>query len=71
LWLLSNATFLGAGRGNGEKRSIPVSKTLRETLQAVKVRCISGRVFPMAVRSLRAAFENALTKANIENLPLP
>jgi integrase len=52
---------------NGEKRSVPITATLQKTLQAIKVRDISGRVFPMAVRSLRAAFEKTLEKAEIEN----
>jgi integrase len=52
---------------NGERRSIPISDTLQSTLGAIKVRDISGRVFPMAVRSLRAAFDKALGKAKIED----
>jgi len=52
---------------NGEKRSIPMSKTLQATLRAIRVRDISGRVFPISVRSLREAFKAALTKAEIEN----
>ena len=50
---------------NGEKRSIPMSQTLYETLKAVKVRVISGPLFPIAVRSLRAAYDEALAKAEI------
>lgn len=52
---------------NGEKRSIPLSRTLQETLKAIKVREISGRVFPVSVRSLRVAFERALGKAEIKD----
>jgi integrase len=52
---------------NGEKRSIPMSQTLYETLRGIKVRDISGTVFPVSVRSLRVAFENALDKSGIEN----
>jgi integrase len=52
---------------NGEKRSIPMSETLNETLKSIKVRNISGRVFPIALRSLRVAFEKALRKAEIED----
>jgi len=52
---------------NGEKRSIPMSKTLCKTLQDIKVRDISGRVFPISDRSLREAFKTALDKAGIEN----
>lgn len=52
---------------NGEKRSIPMSKTLHGVLAAQKVRDISGKVFPIAVRSLRVAYDKALKKAGIEN----
>jgi len=44
-----------------------MSETLNETLKSIKVRNISGRVFPIALRSLRVAFEKALRKAEIEN----
>ncbi|MGD0661673.1 MAG: site-specific integrase [Syntrophorhabdales bacterium] len=50
---------------NGEKRSIPMSQTLYETLQTIKVRDISGTLFPIAIRSLRAAYDEALAKAGI------
>ncbi len=52
---------------NGEKRSIPMSKTLCNQLVDQKVRDISGRIFPIAVRSLRCAFLKALRKTGIEN----
>jgi len=52
---------------NGEKRSIPMSMTLCKTLQDIKVRDISGRVFPISDRSLREAFKTALDKAGIED----
>lgn len=52
---------------NGEKRSIPMSNTLSETLKGIKVRDISGRVFPISNRSLREAFAVALNKAGITN----
>ena len=52
---------------NGEKRSIPLSQTLRDALMGIKVRDISGKVFPVAVRSLRVAFAEALEKAEITN----
>ena len=42
-----------------------MSQTLYETLKAVKVRVISGPLFPIAVRSLRAAYDEALAKAEI------
>jgi integrase len=52
---------------NGEKRTIPMSDTLFQTLQSIKVRDISGRVFPIADRSLRVAFEKALAKSGIRD----
>jgi integrase len=52
---------------NGEKRAIPMSKTLYSILSNEKVRDISGRVFPIAVRSLREAYSMTLKKAGIEN----
>ncbi len=52
---------------NGEKRSIPMSRTLQETLRGIKVRDISGSVFPIAVRSLRAAYDQALDRAGISD----
>jgi integrase len=52
---------------NGEKRAIPMSQTLYDVLKSVKVRDISGKVFPLAVRSLRAAYKQALKKACIED----
>ena len=44
-----------------------MSKTLYNVFLAQKVRDISGRVFPVAVRSLRDAFGKTLQKAGIEN----
>lgn len=52
---------------NGEKRSIPMSKALQNVLQYQRIKHISGRVFPVAVRSLRVAYEKALNKAGIED----
>ncbi|HVN94954.1 MAG TPA: site-specific integrase [Syntrophorhabdaceae bacterium] len=52
---------------NGAKRSVPMTNTLCETLKNVQVRGISGRVFPIAIRSLRVAFGKTLKKAAIEN----
>jgi integrase len=52
---------------NGEKRTIPMSNTLFNTLNSLNVRHISGRVFPISYRSLRAAFGKAIEKAGIEN----
>jgi integrase len=42
-----------------------MSQTLYETLQTIKVRDISGTLFPIAIRSLRAAYDEALAKAGI------
>jgi integrase len=50
---------------NGEKRSVPMSPMLHETLKAVKVRSISGTVFPISIRSLRVAYDKALEKSGI------
>jgi integrase len=50
---------------NGEKRSIPMSQTLYDTLKAVKVRNISGTVFPISTRSVRVAYDKALEKVEI------
>lgn len=52
---------------NGEKRSIPMSKTLYEVLKGIKVRDISGRVFPISDRSFRAAFDKTLKKIGISD----
>jgi len=52
---------------NGEKRSIPMSHTLFITVKEMKVRDISGNVFPLAVRSLREAFDKTLEKADIKD----
>lgn len=52
---------------NGEKRTIPLSNTAFNALKGIKVRDISGRVFPISDRSLRAAFKMTLAKAGIEN----
>jgi len=42
---------------NGEKRLIPMSKTLQATLKAIVVRDITGNVFPISVRSLEGSFQ--------------
>jgi integrase len=52
---------------NGEKRGIPMSAVLTDTLRETKVRRISGRVFSISERSLRVAFETAVERAEIEN----
>jgi integrase len=52
---------------NGEKRSIPLSSTLCDVLKDINVISISGKVFPISVRSLRAAFEMTLEKAGVQD----
>jgi integrase len=52
---------------NGEKRSVPMSQTLRDALKGIKVINIPGHVFPISVRSLRAAFDKTLEKAEIKD----
>jgi integrase len=53
---------------NGEKRGIPMSQTVYNTLRGMsKVVDISSQVFPLSVRSLREAFEKALRKSGIED----
>ena len=52
---------------NGTKRTIPMSNTLYNTLYNMKIRDISGRVFPISDRSLRAAFSKTIEKAKIED----
>ena len=52
---------------NGEKRAIPLSSTLCDVLRGIKVLNISGKVFPISVRSLRAAFEITLEKTAIKD----
>jgi integrase len=42
-----------------------MSQTLQETLKTINVRDISGTVFPISVRSLRAAYGRALQKAGV------
>jgi len=42
-----------------------MSQTLQETLKMINVRDISGVVFPISVRSLRAAYSRTLEKAGI------
>jgi integrase len=52
---------------NGEKRAIPLSQTLYSTLKDIKVMNISGRLFPVSVRSLRAAFDMTLEKTGVKD----
>ncbi len=52
---------------NGEKRMIPMSTFVYNTLKNIKVRDISGKVFPVSTSSLRAAFEKTLKKISVDN----
>jgi len=53
---------------NGEKRGMPMSQTLYNTLKSMsKVVDISSRVFPISVRSLREAFDMTLKKAGLKD----
>lgn len=55
---------------NDEKRSIPMSNTLYETLNMIKLRDLSGRVFPLSGWSVRQAFDKTVEKAKIKNFRL-
>jgi integrase len=55
---------------NDEKRAIPMSNTLFATLSSIKLRDISGRVFPLSGWSVRQAFDKAVEKAGLENFRL-
>jgi len=52
---------------NSEKRSIPMSKTVHDLLKNMKVRDITGRVFPVTESALKDGFERAVGKAKIED----
>jgi integrase len=52
---------------NGEKRTIPMSKTLYRTLKGIKVVDLAGRVFPISRSSLRQAFIKTIAKTRIED----
>lgn len=52
---------------NGEKRAVPMSNVLYETLKGIKVRSITGVVFPISVRSIRDAYDKALARSGITN----
>jgi len=56
---------------NKEKRGIPLTERLQETLKALKeetkVIDISGRVFPISASSVRQAFVRACEKAGVED----
>jgi integrase len=51
----------------GNKRIIPISTTLYETLKGFKVRDLSGKVFPISPWTVRSAFDKAVKRAQIEN----
>jgi integrase len=50
---------------NGTKRGIPMSEMVVGALKAIRVRDISGRVFPISDWSLRNAFGKTMKKAGI------
>lgn len=52
---------------NGEKRSVPMSKTVYELLRGQNIRDISGRVFPVSARCLRQGFEKAVDRAGLQD----
>jgi len=52
---------------NGEKRSIPMSKTLMSLLTKPKVIAISNSVFPHSVGAVKDAFPRAREKAGIKD----
>jgi len=52
---------------NGEKRTIPMSKTLYALFKRINVVDISGRVFPISGSSARHAFDKVVEKAGLEN----
>ena len=52
---------------NGEKRGIPMSDTLFNVLKGIRVRDISGRVFPISYSSVRHAFDKLMVKACFED----
>jgi len=51
---------------NGEKRAIPMSNTLCSVISGIKLRNISGWLFPISESSLRQAFDKTVIKAGIE-----
>jgi integrase len=52
---------------NGEKRSVPMSKTVCELLRGMKVREITGQVFSVTQAALKDGFERAVKKACIND----
>lgn len=52
---------------NGEKRTIPMSKTLLNLFKNMNVRDISGRVFPISGSSIRQAFDKVVAKVGLED----
>ncbi len=52
---------------NNEKRTIPMSNTVYGILNSIKVRDISGRIFPISGSSLRQAFDKTIVKAALED----
>jgi integrase len=65
---LARGTVTVVRSKNGGKRTIPLSRTLREVLGSAEIRGIRGRVFPVSGSTLRDAFHRARQKASISNL---
>jgi integrase len=55
---------------NDQKRTIPMSNTLFNTLNSIKVRDISSRVFPVSGWSVRQAFDKTIVKADLKDFRL-
>jgi integrase len=55
---------------NGEKRAIPMNNTLYNTIDSIKVRDISGKVFPISKSIVRHAFDKTVEKAGIDDFRL-
>jgi integrase len=47
-----------------------MTRTLQKTLQSIRLRDISGRVFPLSIWSVRQAFDKTVEKAKIDNFHL-
>ncbi|MCX5815318.1 MAG: site-specific integrase [Proteobacteria bacterium] len=52
---------------NGDKRGIPMSNLVFQTLKSYRERGIKGKVFNISVRSIREAYDKAILKAGIND----
>ena len=52
---------------NSEKRSVPMSKTVGDLLRRMKVRVITGQVFPVTEAALKDGFVRAVKKGKIDD----